>query len=218
MTDKPAIKIVQYFWGEQNTAYELGRLINATYCRRHGYHHIVKKFPPRPDRACLWEKLPAIRQELHHCDYLLYLDADAFFYSHELTVELELIPFLENKQILMAADIASETIRRDPTVPNSGVILIRCSQRAEEILRIWDESSERPELEHYRFGFYHEQEACWKTVWLDYADDFQMLHDYYMMNGYYGMYIRHLMAMPDEQRKSILQDFMQKRHGLFETS
>ena len=208
------VKVVQYFWGEGHTAYRLGGRINEAYCRRHGYEHIVQSFSSRPDRACLWEKLPAIRSELHDCDFLMYLDADAFFYSHDLKLEEELVPLLEDKQIMMAADVASEAIRRDPSLPNSGTILIRTSARSEEILRVWDESSQRPELSRYRFAAYHEQEACWRTVWKEYADEFKLLREYYLMNGYYGPFIRHLMAMSNKDRLAVLHEYLERRPWL----
>jgi hypothetical protein len=84
MSAQPAIKIVQYHWGKQNRSYLLNKKINETYCRRHGYGYVVKTFIPRDDRVYRWSKIPAMREELHDCDFLLYLDADAFFYSREL--------------------------------------------------------------------------------------------------------------------------------------
>jgi hypothetical protein len=39
---------------------------------------------------------------LNDCDYLLFLDADAHFYSHEMRIQDELIPLMDGKEILMA--------------------------------------------------------------------------------------------------------------------
>jgi len=117
--DKPVIKIVQYHWGEQNRSYAVNQQINAMYCRRHGYEHIVKTFIPRDDRTHRWSKIPSMREELHDCDFLLYLDADAFFYSQELRIEDELIPFLEDKHIMMSANCVHEGLRHQLDRPNS---------------------------------------------------------------------------------------------------
>jgi len=210
-TVKPAIKVVQYHWGDQNQSYEVNRRINEACCRRHGYEHIVKTFQPREDRSAHWAKIPAMREELHDCDFLFFMDADAFFYSHELTIEEELLPLLEDKQIMMSADYASEWIRHQPNKPNSGTILVRNTKQSAEMLRVWDESSERPGLEKLRFNRYHEQDACFQTIWQEYAADVKLLKDYYLMNGFCGIFIRHLMGMQDEERLRIQTEFLEKR-------
>ena len=209
LSAKPAIKVVQYHWGEQNHSYEINRQINEAYCRRHGYEFVLKTFPPRDDREWCWSKIPAMREELHDCDFLLYLDADAFFYSQELTIEEELIPLLENKQIMMSANHMSEGIRHQPNQPNTGVILVRNTDKAAEILRRWDESSERPGLEQFRFGLAHEQETCFRTIWQEYAAEVTLLADYYLMNGLCGMFIRHLAGQTDEERLNSQKEFLE---------
>jgi hypothetical protein len=210
MTTKPEIRIVQYHWGEQNRSYQITRKINEAYCRRHGYEYILKTFLPREDRAWCWSKIPAMREELHDCDYLLYLDADAFFYNHELTVERELIPRMEDKKIMMSVNCDSEELRHQPDKPNSGVILVQNSDKTAEILRVWDESSERPGLEEFRFDHCREQDACCMTVWQEYAKDVKLLENYYLMNGLFGIFIRHLMNTEDEERIRILNEFLER--------
>ena len=218
MTTTPNIKVVQYHWGEQNRSYQITRQINEAYCQRYGYEYVVKTFIPRDDRSPHWAKIPAMREELHDCDFLLYLDADAFFYSHELRIEEELIPLLEDKQIIMSADYACEGIRHQPDKPNTGVILVRNTGKTAEILRVWDESSERPGLEEFRFNLFHDQEACYRTVWQEYADDVKLLKDYYLMNGFCGVLIRHLMGQKDDERLETLKKFLRDRNGIIPVS
>ena len=218
MSEKPEIRVIQYHWGEQNRSYQITREINTAYCQRHGYEFIVKTFIPRNDRSPHWAKIPAMREELHDCDFLLYLDADAFFYSHELMVEEELTPFLEDKQIMMSADHVCERLRCNPDKPNTGVILVRNTKESAEILRVWDESSERPGLEEFRFNQYYEQETCFQTIWQEYATDVKLLTDYYLMNGLFGMFIRHLMGMNDENRLEALKRFLTERRGIIPVS
>jgi len=207
---KPKIKVVQYLWGEQNRSYQVGREINETYCRRHGYEHVVKTGAPREDRSPHWAKIPAMRQELCGCDFLFYLDADAFFYSHELKIEEELVPLLEGKLIMMSADYACEGLRHQPDKPNTGAILVRTSEQAAGILRKWDESSALPEMEEFRFQLYHEQEACYRTVWQEYAAEVKLLKEYYLMNGFCGMFIRHFMGMSDNDRLRAFQKILER--------
>jgi hypothetical protein len=208
--DKPVIKIVQYHWGEHRS-YPLNRKINEAYCRRHGYEYVLKTFPARDDRAPHWAKIPAMREELHDCDFLLFLDADAFFYSHELRIEDELLPLLKDKQILMSADYVHEGDRHQPNKPNTGVILVRNTEKTAEFLRVWDATSEEPGLEHFRFHLFHEQETCFRTVWQRYAEDVKLLKEYYRMNSVRGMYIRHLMGTADDYRLQMQKGFIENR-------
>ncbi len=216
MSDTPKIKVAQYHWGEHNVSYRLNREINEAYCRRHGYEHVVKTHRPRDDRSPHWEKITVMRQELDDCEYLLYLDADAFFYSHELKIEDELVPLLANGEIMMAADYACEGMRHQPDKPNTGVVLVRSGEKSAEMLRIWDESSERPEMERYRFNLFHEQDACHLSIGKEFSEDFVLLKDYYLMNGYCGIFIRHLMGKSDEERTEVMHKFIAERgDGIF---
>lgn len=213
---KSAIKVVQYHWGDQNRSCEVSRGINETYCRRHGYEYVLKTLPPKDDRSPHWEKIPAMREELYNCDFLLYLDADAFFYSQELTIEGELLSHLEGKQIMMSTDCAHEGLRSQPDKPNSGAILIRNTDKAAEMLCVWDESSERPAMEELRFHPFGEQEACFHTIWQQYTEEVKLLKDYYLMNGTFGVFIRHLMGMNDEDRSRIQTTFLENRRDVIQ--
>jgi len=212
-TTKPKIRVVQYHWGDQNRSYQVNREINEAYCRRHGHEYIVKTFVPRDDRSNHWAKIPAMREELHDCDFLLYLDADAFFYSRELRIEEELLPLMGGKQIMMSTDCVCETTRHQVNRPNTGVVLVRNSAKAAEILEAWDGSSERPGLEEFRFNSPHEQETCYLTICQEYAEELKLLSDYYLMNGLRGVFIRHLMGMQDDKRLEIQTTFLADREG-----
>ena len=205
---KPVIKIVQYHWGT-HPSYSITQRINEAYCRRHGYEYVLKTFMPRHDRSPHWAKIPAMREELHDCDFLLFLDADAFFYSQELKVDEELFPFLGTKHVMISADTVSEKYRPHPDKPNTGVILLRNTPISAEFLRVWDESSERPGLEEFRLKPFHEQETCFRTVWQEFAKDVVLLKEYYLMNSHCGIYIRHLMGMKEEERLRHLKMFLE---------
>jgi hypothetical protein len=95
---------------------------------------------------------------------------------------------------MMSADCASEHDRQQVNKPNTGVILVRNSPKAADMLRVWDEASERPGMEVFRFEPFYEQETCYQTIWQEFAEDVKLLTEYYLMNGFYGMFIRHLMG------------------------
>jgi hypothetical protein len=206
MTTKPEIKIVQYFWEGRKRSDQLNREINEAYCLRNGYEYVAKTFIPRDDRAIRWSKIPAMREELHDCDFLLFLDADVFFFSHDLKVEEELIPQLADKQIMMCAD--------DQHRPHTEIIFVRNSLRTVEMLRLWDESSECPSMKEWCFNMPCEQEACVRTMMKDYADDVQLLEEYYLSKSSCGMCVRHMMGMKDEERYKTQKTFLASREGM----
>ena len=170
---------------------------------------------PREDRAVRWSKLPAMREELHDCDFLLYLDADAFFDSHERRIEEELLPLLEDKQIMMSAGQTADSRRQTaaevvPT-PDTGVVLVRNSTRAAEMLRVWDETSDHPDLRWFCFHPPYEQGLCFQVMRQEYPDEVKLLTESHGMNGVNGMFIRHLRDMDEDERYRRQTDFLDSR-------
>jgi len=155
------IKVLQYMYGSHEY-FHWSEKINRIYCERHGYEYRIVREEPRTDRHICWQKVPVIASELNDCDYLLFMDADAIFYSHELTIENELIPLMEGKAILMAQDIGCESLRWTPGKPNSGVILMKNGDRVREFFEAWDRASEIDEST--RWDWPPDQLALWNVV------------------------------------------------------
>ena len=172
--------------------------INRRYCERHGHDYVVRRDVPRIDRHMCWHKVPLAFDELHDCDYLLFLDADAVFYSHELTIENELIPELRGKLILMAVDCGNESLRWNPCQPNSGVILAKNEERTRDFFAEWDHISEIDEKT--RWDWPPEQLALWRHILPKYRNDLCVLPDYYLVQGRFGQFIRHFCRCSEEDR------------------
>ena len=79
------------------------------------------------------------------------------------------------------------------------------------VLSLWDESSERSGMEELRFNHYREQDACFQTIWQEYADDVKLLKEYYLMNGFCGVFVRHYMNTKDEDRIRIQTEFLARQ-------
>lgn len=197
--NKPRIKILQYMHGSCEY-FSWSERINRRYCERHGYEYAISREKPRSDRHICWHKIPVIMDHLKDCDYLLYLDADAVFYSHELKIENELIPELENKSILMAQDCGNESLRWNPGLPNSGVILVKPDEKTGKFFNDWNNVSEIDEST--RWNWPPEQLALWRHVMPKYTDDIRVVIDYYICQGRLGQYIRHYCLCSDEERVS----------------
>ena len=177
--------------------------INRRYCERHGYTYTLRRDTPRTDRHICWHKVPVILDELSGCDYLLFMDADAVFYSHELTLENEMIPELRNKPILMAQDCGSETLRWHPGYPNSGVILMKHEERVREFFAAWDRITEMDADTRWKWP--PTQRALWKHIVPRFKDVLHVVPDYYIIQGRLGQFIRHYCLRSDQYRTHAMQ-------------
>jgi len=202
------IKVLQYMHGNQEY-FSISEKVNRLYCQLHGHDHVIVRTPPRTDRHICWQKIPVILRELKDCIYLLFLDADAIFYSHELTIEQELLPLMSGKSILMAQDVGCESLRWTPGRPNSGVMLMKNETSVREFFGYWDSASEIDEST--RWDWPPEQKALWDIVLPKFPDMIQVHPEYYLIQGRYGQFIRHYMLMPDDVRIEKLQTFCKFR-------
>ena len=207
---KSRIRVLQYMSGDFEY-FHWSEKINRAYCDRHGYKYVISRETPRTDRHVCWQKIASVIPALHDCDYLLVVDADAHFYSHELTIETELLPLMKDKSILMSADIGSETERWGPEKPNAGVILTKNNPQTLEFFRAWDQASDVDES--YRWQWPPDQRALWDVVLPKYPELVMTHPDYYMIHGRYGQYIRHYFLSSDEERTEKMKRFCQSRNG-----
>ena len=195
--NQPKIKVLQYMHGNFQY-FGWSERINRLYCERHGYEYRISRNEPRGDRHVNWQKVTEILRELHDCDDLLFLDADAVFYAHELRIEEELLPISEQKSVTMSQDCGSESLRWHPGLPNSGVILVRNDAVAKKIFTEWDASSEIDTESRWNWPL--EQTAFWRYILPQYKGHITVVGDYYRMQGHFGQYIRHFMLQSDAER------------------
>jgi hypothetical protein len=173
--------------------FEESRKINSAYCLAHGYDYVVDTTPSQPHRKTNWEKLPAIIKRLPEYDYLLYMDADAVFYSHDLTIEDELIPLFGGEDIAMASDCRDELQRYNPNKPNSGVIFMRCNQLVEEFMKCWNATTD--DHPDWCFSTPADEQGLWNVAMIKYPLVLRLVKDYYRFNGAWGQYIRHFIQI-----------------------
>jgi len=179
--------------------------INRRYCERHGYSYVARRNPGRTDRHINWQKIPDIIAELQDCDYLLSLDADAFFYAQELKIEEELIPLMGDKHVLMAQDFGSEQERWTPGFPNAGVILMKATGQVKRFLADWDQSSEIDDK--YKWEWPLEQRSLWEVVLPGHQEIVHIEMDYYRIQARYGYSIRHCFRQDDATRTQAMKQY-----------
>ena len=191
------IKVLQYMSGGCEY-FPWSEWINRRYCEKHAYEYVIRRDTPRQDRHICWHKIPIILDELHDCDYLLFLDADAVFYSHELKIEQELLPLNAGKTVLMSADCGGEYHRWCPHGANAGVMFIHVNEISKNLFNDWDAVSDT--YVESRWNWPPEQLAFGHTVFPKYQDHIKVEVEYYMFQGYLGQYIRHYCTIPNERR------------------
>lgn len=207
------IKIVQYMCGPFEY-FQWSEKLNGSYASRHGYQHVISRREPRTDRHVTWEKVPIIIDELHDCDYLLWMDADALFYSQELKIEHELIPLMDGRAILMPADIAEEKTRWNETLPATGVMLMKNTEEVRTFFLEWNAASDIDT--NSRWAWPPDQLGLWNIVLPRHFQLVKLLHNYYLMNGNHGQYIRHFLLSDDKTRTEAMKQVYSQRFGIIE--
>jgi hypothetical protein len=200
------IRVSQVVWGDLSYAdswfAKYVEPINSAYCRLYGYDYVVEHLTPtRPDRHVNWEKVPHLNRMLTTepiPDYLLYVDADAVFYSHVIPIEDGLMEHLGENDILITCDCGQEACRWNPNKPNVGIMLLRNTEECRHIIKEWDTVSDMPEHTNTRWTWPVEQKAFQEFCFPRYGNCIKMLDDYYIMNGAHGQYIRHFAGYPNE--------------------
>jgi hypothetical protein len=61
--------------------------INQAYAHKHGYCYIQYNQTLDITRPIPWSKILAIKQQLNNYDWILYIDADAIFFNHDIRIE-----------------------------------------------------------------------------------------------------------------------------------
>ena len=200
------IKVLQYMYGDFEY-FGWSEKINRGYCEQHGYDYVLRRDEPRRDRHIIWHKISVALEEFSNCDYLLFVDADAVFYCHELRIEDELIPLLGDRSVLMPLDCGSESIRWSKN-PNAGVFLIKSGNDSLEFMTDWNNATSIDSETRWRWPL--EQLALWRHLMPRYKDRIVVVEDYYRVHGLYGYFIRHFMSMSDAKRSEEMKKIHQR--------
>jgi hypothetical protein len=61
--------------------------INKAYCEKHGYTYIQYNDVIDSSRPPSWSKILAIKDQMSHFDWIMWIDADAIFFNHDIRIE-----------------------------------------------------------------------------------------------------------------------------------
>ena len=177
--------------------------INQHYCSMHGYDLRIVDACADRSRLPVWGKVSGVRSLLSLADYVLFLDADAYFVDHQLSIESLIRGHLQTACVLMGTDRRDKNYAWSDVNGNTGVFLVRNCELAQEILGTWWRAPTHYDRRWLR-KWPPDQAAFNYVVRPLFREDAIRVIPYQYMNGRDGGYIRHLIGMSTDERVRIL--------------
>ena len=103
--------------------------INKLYCEKYGLDLILSNEKTYDDRHPAWERLPLILKHIKKYDYLIWIDADAFFYINSGNIS-DVINQNQNVNFIFSKDITNNNI-------NTGIMIIKNTQFSIDFINKW---------------------------------------------------------------------------------
>ena len=106
--------------------------INKAYCDKHGLDFIVSYEKTYTDRHAAYEKVPLLLKHIQSYDYVIWIDADAFFYLNMPSI-VGLIETYPDKDFIFSQDIPPNY----HSIINTGIFIVKNSPYSIEFLKKW---------------------------------------------------------------------------------
>lgn len=103
--------------------------INKKYCEKYNIDLILSNFIKYKNRSPTWERLPLILQYINAYDYLIWIDADAFFYKDATNI-IEIIQQNIDIPFIFSNDIGDKNI-------NAGFFIVKNNEYSIGFLKKW---------------------------------------------------------------------------------
>lgn len=178
--------------------------LTRKYCETHGYRYEICRPRPQLERSPLWFTIACIRDTLPHADVVLYLDADAYMWNPQKTIESLVYEHMGGAVILAGNDQRNQREVWSAANANLGVFAVRRSREALAILDLWWDAPRRYDR-RWLWRWPLHQGAFNFIVRPLTAPGLIKVIPYYHMNGTDGTFIRHLALQSDTERRELLQ-------------
>lgn len=129
---------------------DYAKRINEEYARKYGFDVVVRSKPYYQGRSLAWEKVPLVLDLLDAYEYVMWMDADAFFYKDAISI-LDLIQAAPDKEFIFSNDYNPQLY----TDINAGVFIVKSNAYSKMIMKEWVENLNLIELNPY--PDFHEQ-------------------------------------------------------------
>lgn len=149
-TPSNKLKICLFMWYDSRMEKygDVNYDLNKKYCDKHGYDLIRSNKRNYTDRTPHWERLPLILANIDKYDYIMWIDADAYFYVDSPPIT-NIIKEYPNKEFIVSLDV--DTPKYDKRVAvNSGFFI---AKNTPEIKKIFHEWAYCKKLYSTRYGF-----------------------------------------------------------------
>jgi Nucleotide-diphospho-sugar transferase len=182
-------------------------MINELYTRKFGYTFIVERCSMVTSKNYMWEetkhhsiswsKSLFILKHLKFYDFFVFMDADAMFVNHSLSLER----FIEQNMPLSASVmVQSDCYDNDPEngcwgsggahAPNTGLLVVKNSARGFEVMKEWAAATEDGRCAHQHFVHPRDQMCFNDFIFPKFKDDIFIL-DSNLTRGLDGTFILH---------------------------
>jgi hypothetical protein len=118
-------------WYDENIALygDINYKINKKYCDKNNIELIRCNERRQSNRHSAWERIPLILKYINDYDYVMWIDADAFFYNDANNI-VDIINDNRNYNFIFSNDIGNNNI-------NTGVYIVKNSQYSIDFLTKW---------------------------------------------------------------------------------
>jgi hypothetical protein len=103
--------------------------INKLYCEKYNLKIILSNEKKYNNRHPAWERLPLLLDNISKFDYLIWIDADAFFYIDSTNI-VDIINNNSNVNFIFSTDIGYNNV-------NTGIFIVKNSQYSIDFLTKW---------------------------------------------------------------------------------
>lgn len=103
--------------------------INKKYCEKYNIEIILSNNKKINNKHSAWERIPLLLDNISNFDYLIWIDADAFFYNDANNI-IDIINNNSNVNFIFSNDIGNNNI-------NTGIFIIKNSQYSIDFLNRW---------------------------------------------------------------------------------
>ena len=127
--NKFKICVIMFYDDNIKSYGEINYNINKLYCEKYNFDIILSKEKKYTNRHSAWERLPLLLENISKYDYLIWIDADAFFYNDSNNIE-DIINKNRNINFIFSKDIGNNNI-------NTGIFIVKNSEYSIKFLTKW---------------------------------------------------------------------------------
>lgn len=126
---------------------EINYEINKKYCEKYNLKLILSNEKRLNNRHPAWERLPLLLDHILNFDYLIWIDADAFFYYDANNI-IDIINKNSNVNFIFSTDISNDIVCNNV---NTGIFIVKNCQYSMDFLNRWLYDEDLYKNNHYPF-------------------------------------------------------------------